>query len=221
MANNMLRSKVITIAQQKGGAGKTTLAAHIAIALNQKQNRVSMVDIDPQSSLKHWFNIRAQRFGDDYTGIHFTATAGWKINTEILNLRNKFDYIIIDSPPHTETDAKAAIRAADLLIIPIQPSPTDFWATKATIDLAKKEKIPYMVVLNRVTPNSKLAEGIRKQLDNVSSKFLSNRVAFASCMLEGKCVTETQPKGPAAAEIKALVNEILKRFPKEAEKEAA
>ena len=111
--SGMAKARIITIAQQKGGAGKTTLAAHIAIALNQKQNRVNMVDIDPQSSLKHWFSIRAQRFGDDYTGIHFTATAGWKINSEIVNLRNKFDFIIIDSPPHTETDAKAAIRAAD------------------------------------------------------------------------------------------------------------
>lgn len=217
----MSRAKIITVAQQKGGAGKTTLAAHIAIALNQKQNRVSMIDIDPQSSLKHWFNIRAQRFGDDYTGIHFNATAGWKISSELVNLRNRFDYIVIDSPPHTETDAKAAIRAADLLIIPVQPSPTDYWATKATIDLAKREKIPYMVVLNRVTPNSKLAEGIKKQLDNLATNYLSNRVAFAACMLEGKCVTETQPKGPAAQEIKALVSEIAKKFSAKEKKEAA
>jgi chromosome partitioning protein len=120
---------IITIAQQKGGAGKTTIAAHLGVALAQKRNRVAVIDIDPQGSLKHWYNIRAEKFGEEYTGIYFSATAGWKINSEIMSLKRNYDFIIIDSPPHTETDAKSVMRVADLVIVPVQPSPTDLWAT--------------------------------------------------------------------------------------------
>lgn len=62
---------VLTIAQQKGGAGKTTLASHLAIALCQKRNKVAVLDIDPQGSLSHWYHIRSERFGEEYTGIFF------------------------------------------------------------------------------------------------------------------------------------------------------
>lgn len=213
--------KIITIAQQKGGAGKTTIAAHVAVALAQKKNRVAILDVDPQGSLKEWYRIRAEKFGDDYTGIHFAAIAGWKINNELISLKRNFDYVVIDSPPHTETDAKAVIRAAHLLIIPVQPSPTDLWATKATVALAENERIPYMVLMNRVAPNSKLATDISAHFGNLMNTKVGNRVAFASCMLEGRCVTETQPKSAAAEEIKQIVNEIQKTLKKQETKQAA
>lgn len=209
------RAKMITVAQQKGGAGKTTIAAHIAIALMQKGNKVALIDIDPQASLTKWHEIRNKNFGDGFTGVTFRATSGWRINSEIMNLKNDFDYIIVDSPPHMEIDAKSAIRASDLLLIPIQPSPTDLWATKATLDLAKSEGIKHMLIMNRVTPNSKLAIDIAKQLDNPLKATLGNRVAFASCMMDGKCVTEVSPNNVASQEIKKLVGEVEAIFKKE------
>ena len=212
---------IITIAQQKGGAGKTTIAAHLGVALAQKRNRVAVIDIDPQGSLKHWYNIRAEKFGEEYTGIYFSATAGWKINSEIMSLKRNYDFIIIDSPPHTETDAKSVMRVADLVIVPVQPSPTDLWATKATVDLVENERIPYCVLMNRVTPNSKMAQDIASKFDNLLKAHLGNRVAFAACMLEGKCVTETQPKSAAADEIKQVVDEIQKKLKKAELKKAA
>ncbi len=201
-------SKVITIAQQKGGAGKTTLAAHIAVALSQKGNRVAIIDIDPQGSMTHWHKIREERFGEGYTGLTFTAVSGWRVASEVTRLRRQCDYVIIDSPPHTETEARSAIRSADIIVIPVQPSPTDLWASKATIELAKHEKVPVRVVLNRVSANSKLAEKIAAELPELSATTLGNRVLFASSLMEGRCATEVDPSSVAAQEIKALVKEI-------------
>lgn len=205
-------AKVITIAQQKGGAGKTTIAAHLAVALKQRGFRVAAIDIDPQGSLTQWHKIREERFGEGYTGLTFAALSGWRVGSEVARIRRNHDAIIIDSPPHTETDARTAIRYADLIVIPVQPSPTDLWATKATVELAKAEKIPYMVVLNRVAPHSKLAEIIAKELDatHLASEYLGNRVMFASSLLEGRCVTETAPKSTAAEDIKQLAAEVMK-----------
>jgi chromosome partitioning protein len=202
-------AKVITIAQQKGGAGKTTVAAHIAVALSQKGNRVAVVDIDPQGSLSHWHSIREEKFGEGYTGLTFTSLSGWRVGSEVARLRRSQDYIIIDSPPHTETEARTAIRAADLILIPVQPSPTDLWATKATLDLAKAEKVPVRVLLNRVNTNSRLAQTIANELPELAESMLGNRVLFAASLMEGRCATEVEPSSQAAKEVKNLVKELL------------
>lgn len=205
--------KVITIAQQKGGAGKTTIAAHIAVALNQKGKRVAVVDIDPQGSLSYWHKKREEKFGEGYTGLEFSSITGWRVNSEISRLKKDVDFIVIDSPPHTETESKTAIRAADLIIIPVQPSPTDLWATKATFDIAEKEKKNAFILLNRVAHNSKLAEKIASELPGPALKAtLGSRVSFAACLLDGRTVTETDPTSAAASEIKTLTNEILGIF---------
>lgn len=214
-------AKVITIAQQKGGAGKTTVAAHVAVALSQKGNRVAIVDIDPQGSLGYWHKIREEQLGEGYTGLTFTSLSGWRVGSEVARLRKSHDFIIIDSPPHTETEARTAIRSADFILIPVQPSPTDLWATKATLDLAKAEKIPVRVVMNRVNPNSKLAQTIADELPELAENSLGNRVLFASALLEGRCATEVEPTSPAAREVKALVKEILKLVKTEEEEEEA
>lgn len=215
-------AKVITIAQQKGGAGKTTLAAHLAVALSQTGNRVAVVDIDPQGSLSFWHRIREEKFGEGFTGLNFSSVSGWRVGSEISRLRKLQDYIIIDSPPHTETEARTAIRCADLILIPVQPSPTDLWATKATLDLARSEKLPVKLVLNRVAHNTRLAQAIIDELPepDLMETQLGNRVLFAASLLEGKCATEIEPSSPAAKEVKSLVREIL-RWVAEEEKPVA
>lgn len=208
-------SHVITIAQQKGGAGKTTVAAHLAVALQQKGRRVAVVDIDPQGSFGHWHRVREEAFGEGYTGLTFTTVSGWRVASEISRLKREHDFIIVDSPPHTETEARTAIRSADLVVIPMQPSPTDLWATQATLNLTNSEKLPSLVVLNRVTANSRLAPEITKQLKHKVDAVLGNRVIFASALLEGRTATEVAPNCPAAQEVKALVKKILKKLEKE------
>lgn len=202
-------AQIITIAQQKGGTGKTTIAAHIAVSFAQTGRRVAIIDIDPQGSLSRWHILREKKFGIGYTGLYFVASSGWRIEGVINNLQNKMDYIIIDAPPHTETESKSAIRTSTLVIVPMQPSPTDLWATEATINFAKSENIPAKILINRYNPTSKISKEIIRQLNaEVFKNTIGNRVAFSSCFLTGVTVTETQPNSSAAIEIKNFVKEI-------------
>lgn len=205
-------TKVLTIAQQKGGSGKTTIAAHIAVCLIQNGAKVALVDIDPQGSLSYWHKLRTQQKQDQ--NLEFIVSAGWRLESVVRGLKGKCDYIIIDAPPHTDIEAKTAIRVADLLVIPMQPSPTDLWATKATLEFAESENIVTKILLNRFVANSKTASVVIESFSNsfgtsMLKSSLGNRVAFSNCFLTGCTVTETTPKSQASVEVKNLLSELL------------
>ncbi len=200
-------ARVITVAQQKGGAGKTTLAAHLAVAwAGSGKRRVAIVDTDPQGSLTQWYKVREASFEE--TDLTFAAISGWRVRSEIDRLKHTHDIIVIDSPPHTDAEARTAIRAADLVVIPLQPSPMDVWATSATISICKQEKVPVKMVLNRVHPQAKLTEAISGEMVGLSSNRFGNRVIFAGALMHGLGVTEAEPNSIAADEVRALAKEI-------------
>jgi chromosome partitioning protein len=98
-------ARIITIAQQKGGAGKTTMAAHLAVAWAASGRRkVAIIDTDPQGSLTQWHNVREARLGEGETNLTFSSISGWRVRNEIDRLRHTHDLIVIDSPPHTDAD---------------------------------------------------------------------------------------------------------------------
>lgn len=206
---------VITIAQQKGGAGKTTLAAHLAVTWAGQGRRVALVDIDPQASLAAWHGLRAERLGEGRTGLDFAAITGWRTAAEVERRARDHDIVVIDSPPHAETEAKLAIRAADLVVLPVQPSPMDVWATKPTLDLAAQEKVAALLLLNRVPPRANLTEAMLVKLAElgaiVADARIGNRVALATALAEGLGITEAAPSSRAAEEIAALAAEIVRR----------
>jgi chromosome partitioning protein len=204
---------VITIAQQKGGAGKTTLAAQLAAAL-APSGRVVLLDIDPQKSLSAWHARRRDRLGAAAAGIELEESSGWKLATALDRLKRDAAWVIVDSPPHAETEARQAVRAADLVLVPLQPSPLDLWATQPTLDLAAAEKRPARLVLNRLPPRGRLLDQVRAELGKARlaalDAALGNRSAFAHSMGAGLGVTEFEPRGQAAAELRALADEIAR-----------
>lgn len=210
-----MTAKIFTVAQQKGGAGKTTMAAHLAVAYTAAKKSVAAIDIDPQQSLTQWYRLREARYGDAGAGLLVNQIQGWRVQSEIEKLARDHDVVIVDSPPHAETEAKIAVRSADLVVVPVQPSPMDVWATQATLDLAAAEKTPVLMVLNRVPPRANLTDEMVQELRDihagVAEARLGNRVAFASALSEGRAVSEMQPRGRAAAEIGALAEEIWRR----------
>ncbi|MGQ0664402.1 MAG: ParA family partition ATPase [Pseudomonadota bacterium] len=209
-----MAARVFTLAQQKGGAGKTTLAAHLAVAWSLGAKRVAVVDIDPQASLTQWVELRrAARAGD--AGFTFTRLAGWRLAGEAERLSRDHDAVLIDSPPHAETEARIAIRAASLVVVPVQPSPMDWWATRQTLEIARAERRKVLLVVNRMPARTNLAQGVVDELAasdvGAAKTLIGNRVAFASSLAAGRGITEAEPGSRAAAEIAALAAEIWER----------
>ncbi|SCA54978.1 ATPase involved in chromosome partitioning [Candidatus Terasakiella magnetica] len=206
-----MAAKILTIAQQKGGAGKTTVVAQLATAYAAQKKNVALVDIDPQASLTSWFAERKRSLGED-NRLVLSSVGGWRLKNELDRLKQDFDVILVDAPPHAQTEASIAIRYADLLVIPVQPSPMDVWATAPTFKQAKKEKTDAIVLLNRIPPRGKLLDKIRNMLEEderpMLKSTLGNRVAFASSMIDGLGVVESEKRSTATTEIKALAKEI-------------
>lgn len=204
----------VTIAQQKGGAGKTTLAAQLAVAWWKSGRRVAMIDVDPQGSLAAWYDERLRR-GHDSQGLYLVQVSGWRLPIEVDRLKRDYDLLVIDSPPHAETDARVAVRASRLVVVPLQPSPMDLWAMKPTIELAGKEGSQPLLVLNRVA-RGKIVETIKAAVADqalpLATAMLGNRVVFAASMMEGRGVVESAPNNPAAAELQTLADEIAARL---------
>ena len=205
-----MAARVITIAQQKGGAGKTTLAAQLAVAWSGQGRRLALLDIDPQASLAAWVELRRERVGD--LGFDFDALSGWRAAEWIERHARDVDFVVVDSPPHAELEAKIAVRAAGLVVVPLQPSPLDLWSTATTLKLAREEGRPVLAVLNRMPARSNLIDTVVAQLGRdgiaVAGSRLGSRVAFAQAMALGRGVTESAPSSLAAAEIAALAAEI-------------
>lgn len=201
-------ARIITIAQQKGGAGKTTLTAHLAVAYAGMKLKVGIIDTDPQGSLTQWYRVRERILGEDKTGLGFAAISGWRVRSEIDRMKHQYDYLLIDSPPHTEAEARTVIRAADIVVVPLQPSPMDVWATAETINICKQEKKSVKMVLNRVNPQTKLSEAISGEMVGLAGHWFGNRVAFAGSLMQGKGVTETAPGSKASDEVIGLAREL-------------
>jgi len=201
---------VITVAQQKGGAGKTTLAANLAAAW-AGENRVALLDIDPQRSLSRWHAMRDGNAKARHA-IHLSEVAGWRLAAELDRLRQSHDIVIVDSPPQIETDAKLAIRGADLVLVPLQPSLPDLWAAEGTLKLAAGERRTARIVLNRAPASGTLRDRVAAQITKTGSARLEatigNRIGFANAFALGLGVVETAPKSVAAQELQALIAEI-------------
>ena len=206
-------SKVITISQQKGGTGKTTLAVHLAMAFIKYHNlKVAIIDTDPQGSLGKWFMIRSEKKVSN-ENLTFKTASLWGAQYESKTLKNDHDIVIIDTPPKIESDARPSIEAADLVLIPMAASHVDFWATGAIVEIAKKANKKILVQINRSSQRSKLISKTNefiKSLDLSSTKtIIGNRQIYTSAMGEGKTAVEKQKKGAAVEEIKNLSEQIL------------
>jgi chromosome partitioning protein len=209
-----MSGKVIVVAQQKGGSGKTTLVVNLAVALRRRGLAVALLDTDPQGSLGHWFMRRRALPGG--TDIEFSTASAWGVSYECEKLRRHADVILIDTPPKVDADLRPALREAELILVPVAASHVDLWATEGVIDLARRESRRVLVVMNRVRPGTRLGDEVSAAagaLDaELASTWLGSRVVYAESLGEGRAAVESPRRGAAGPEVEALADEVLARL---------
>ena len=208
--------KAILFAQQKGGAGKSTLLTQLAVRFAGDGARVAVIDLDPQRSTAAWFAERRDRFGAE-PGLVLVESAEWRASSDIRETAAKSDLVLVDAPGSASLLGGGAMRAADFALIPCQPSMADVWASKATLEMARNQKLAHAVVLNRMPPRSRAAEAAAEALAATGARLLETRIgartAFADAFMQGAGVTETARASKAAEEIAALAAALEAAIP--------
>lgn len=201
--------QVITVAQQKGGSGKTTLVANLAVALAQEGRSVALLDTDPQGSLGRWFMARAEA-GDP--GMDFSTASAWGVGYEMKKLARGCDVVLVDTPPKVDSDLRPALRESDLVLVPVATSAVDVWALDSILDLTERVGVPALVVLNRYKAGTRVSEEVEGLLAERevqrAAAVLGNRVVYAEALGQGRGVLE-KGRGAWTGEVEALRDEVM------------
>ncbi|MEO1015108.1 MAG: ParA family protein [Pseudomonadota bacterium] len=201
---------IVTVAQRKGGAGKTTLCCQLTAALAGRGLSVAAIDMDDQRSLARWAETRATRLGElDFA---LQTANGYSISAGVRRARNA-EIVLLDTPPSVEPAVARAIGLADLVLAPMQLSPLDLDASLPTARIIGDARKQALFVINRAPPRARVADRIRAEIARyelpVAGVELGSRAAFAESIADGRGVVETDPRGRAAQEITALTDEVL------------
>ena len=206
---------IVALLNQKGGVGKTTLALHLAGEWARTGSRVTLIDADPQGSALDWSQQRAREGCPRLFGV--VGLARDTLHREAPELARDFDHVVIDGPPRVAGLMRSALLATDLVLIPVQPSPFDGWASAEMLALLTEARIyrPELAarfVLNRCGARTVIARETAETLADHDPPLLAatigQRVVFADAAQSGRLASEIDADSPAAREIAALAAEI-------------
>lgn len=202
--------QIISLIAQKGGTGKTTLSLSLAVAAQKAGKSVVIIDLDPQASAANWADRR-----EEGAPVAISTQVGRLQNVIETASENGVDFIIIDTPPKSESASLAAAKVADLILVPCRPQIYDLEtipATKEIISLAGDK--PALVVMNAVPPQGKRHEEAKQVIENfglpVAPKAFVHRAAFGDAPNAGLTALEYEPDGKAAEEIRGLYRMVTK-----------
>ena len=203
---------IIAVMSQKGGAGKTTLALNLAAAMAERGRRVLVVDADPQQTAQDWAAVRESPPPFQVMGL-----AKPVLHRDLPPIAADYDHVIIDGAPRNYEVARSAILAADIVLIPVQPSGADFWASRETVRLVQeartfKETQKSAFVVSRKIGRTVLGREIADALAGFELPIMTagttQRIVYAQTLTAGSTVIESEPKGAAAEEIRAILREL-------------
>lgn len=204
---------IIAVLNQKGGVGKTTLSVNLAAALALSGKRVLLIDADPQGSALDWQAARSAESLFPVVGM-----AKPTLHKDVPGLAAGYDHVLIDGPPRVNELAKSALLAADVVLVPVQPSPYDVWAADEIVKLIQevalyKENLRAVFAVTRKVGNTAIGRDVAQALKAypfpLAATAIGQRVVFAESAATGLAVMEAEPKGAAAREIRSLMNELL------------
>lgn len=208
--------KVIAVLNQKGGAGKTTIATHLARALQIGGADVLLVDSDPQGSARDWAAVREDQ---PLTVVGIDRPT---IDRDVKNVARKVDYVVIDGAPQAADLAVSAIKAADFVLIPVQPSPYDIWATADLVELVQQRievtdgRLQAAFVVSRAIKGTKMGAEVAEALAGyglpVLDSRITQRVSYPGTAATGTTVLDAEPGSDAAAEVLALATELKEKL---------
>lgn len=205
--------KIVALAGQKGGAGKTTLSAFIAAEFHRRGLKTLLVDLDPQGTATTWGDVAAESSHD----IPTTVGMGDNVKTALPRLAQDYDRVVLDCPPRAGKRTAGALMVADVVLLPCQPSAADLWALQESLELVEqaqaiRDELKARVVLNAGLVSTTLSKDIIGALDDAGIERLGtvihSRVDFKRALGEGQGVTVYAPKSKAATEIYRLVDEL-------------
>ncbi len=203
--------KVLVLASQKGGAGKTTIAAHVGVAAELADaGPVVLIDTDPQGSLSAWWNSREA----DTPALASTTLAELPEKLAAL-AKAGFKLAVIDTPPAITEAIRDVVKLADLVLIPTRPSPHDLRAVGSTVDIAQEVARPFAFVVTQAKQTARLTVQAVAALSAhgaVAPAIVHDRVDYAASMVDGRTVQETDPNGRSAGEIVALLSFVQERM---------
>lgn len=207
--------KVIAVLNQKGGSGKTTIATHLARALQLDGADVLLVDSDPQGSARDWAAVQED---NPVTVVGIDRPT---IDRDVKNVA-RVDYVVVDGAPQAADLAVSAIKAANFILIPVQPSPYDIWATADLVDLVKQRievtdgRLQAAFVVSRAIKGTRIGGEVTEALTGyelpVMDTRVTQRVIYPGTAAGGTTVLDSDPDGDAAREIRALMAEIKEKL---------
>ena len=207
--------KVIAVLNQKGGSGKTTIATHLARALQLDGASVLLVDSDPQGSARDWAAVQEDN------PITVVGIDRATIDRDLKAIGHK-DFVVIDGAPQAADLAVSAIKAASFILIPVQPSPYDIWATADLVELVKQRievtdgKLQAAFVVSRAIKGTRIGAEITEALAGyglpVLESRITQRVSYPGTAAAGTTILDAEPDGDGSREIRALMNEIKQKL---------
>lgn len=202
---------IISLVNQKGGVGKTTVVVNLAGCRHAMGETVLVVDADPQGSLLQWRSIAGK---NTFDVLHRPSNA---LNRDLQPRLRKYDQVLIDCPPGMSAITRSALALSDLAVIPVGPSPLDIWSSRETIDLITETarhnlRLSGLFLICRKIVRTRVAREAREALEAYGFRVLkaeiSQRIAFVESMIAGMTVFQYAPRSEAAAEINVLCREI-------------
>jgi len=201
---------IVALAGQKGGTGKSTIATNLAATYHRRRQRTLLVDGDPQRSSLTW-SARAGELDHDAPPV-VGMGADMARKGQLPRLAAEYDRVVIDCPPSNGPVPRAAMRVADLVIVPWRPGPTDAWSLAETLDLAADEEVATVIAITQCDHRTALGRGARDQLADIGVHVMTSalrlRVAYPEAMASGQEVATYAPRGAAAKEFKAFAAEV-------------